>query len=372
MTWHRHSVRSRPPWWPDNEAWPPITGEQRWRRGRGRFVRRIAGVFLLMLLLSGLGMVSLISIATRGRETAVVIPAATAVGSAVLLFVLLLIVVRRVGVPLGDVTEAAHRLAAGDFSTRVPVRGSRPIRMVGSAFNSMAARLEAQERQRRDLMADIAHELRTPLTIVQGRLEGLLDGVYPRDDGHLNEVLEETRVLSRLVDDLRTLANAESGAVTLQKEPTDVVLLAEDVVASLSAESARRNVEVRVEAPIDSPVISVDPLRLREVLMNLLSNALHHTPPGGGVSVGISYANRRAIISIADTGSGIAPEDLPKIFNRFYKDRASRGSGLGLAISKSLITLHGGDIRAESNPRKGTTVIVTLPSPDVENRAEQG
>ena len=160
--------------------------------------------------------------------------------------------------------------------------------------------------------------------------------------------------------------------MTLQKEPTDVVLLAEDVVASLSAESERRNIEVRVEAPIDSTVISVDQLRLREVLMNLLSNALHHTPPGGGVSVGISYANRRAIIAIADTGSGIAPEDLPKIFDRFYKDRASRGSGLGLAISKSLITLHGGDIRAESNPRKGTTVIVTLPSPDVENRAGQG
>ena len=360
MTW-RHSVRSRPPWWPENEAWPPVTGRQHWRRGRGRFVRRIAGVFLLMLLLSGLGMVSLISIATRGRETAVALPAATALGSALLLFGLLLAVVRRVGVPLGDVTEAAHRLAAGDFSTRVPVRGSRPIRTVGSAFNSMAARLEAQERQRRELMADIAHELRTPLTIVQGRLEGLLDGVYPRDDGHLNEVLEETRLLSRLVDDLRTLANAESGAVTLQKEPTDVVSLSEDVVASLSAESARRNVEVRVEGPIDPAVISVDPMRLREVLMNLLSNALHHTPSGGVVSVGIFYANGRAIISIADTGSGIAAEDLPKIFDRFYKDRASRGSGLGLAISKSLIALHGGDIRAESAPGKGTTITVTLP-----------
>jgi two-component system OmpR family sensor kinase/two-component system sensor histidine kinase BaeS len=315
-----------------------------------------------MLLLSGLGMVSLISIATRGRETAVAFPTAVALGSGILLFGLLIVVVRRVGVPLGDVTEAAHRLAAGDFSTRVPVRGSRPIRMVGDAFNRMAARLEAQESQRRELMADIAHELRTPLTIVQGRLEGLLDGVYPRDDGHLNELLEEMRLLSRLVDDLRTLANAESGAVTLQKEPTDLASLSEDVVASLSAESARRQVEVRVDAPLDRTINSVDPLRLREVLMNLLSNAIRHTPAGGRVSLGISYANGRTMIAITDTGSGIAPEDLPKVFDRFYKDRRSRGSGLGLAISKSLIALHGGDIRAESAPGRGTTITVTLPS----------
>jgi signal transduction histidine kinase len=372
MTWHRHPVRSRPPWWPENEVWPPITRGMHWRRGRGRFVRRIAAVFLAMLLLSGVGIASLISIATGGRETAGVVPAAAALGSAVLLFVLLLAVVRRVGIPLGDVTEAAHRLAGGDLSTRVRVGGSRPIRMVGSAFNSMAARLEVQERQRRELMADIAHELRTPLTIVQGRLEGLLDGVYPRDDGHLNEVLEETRLLSRLVDDVRTLANAESGAVTLQKEATDVASLSEDVVASLSAESARRNVEVRVEAPSDPTVISVDPLRLREVLMNLLSNALHHTPSGGVVSLGISYANGRASLSIADTGSGIAPEDLPKIFDRFYKDRASRGSGLGLAISKSLIALHGGDIRADSTAGTGTTITITLPLSDVEDREDPG
>jgi signal transduction histidine kinase len=344
---------------------------QHWRRGRGRFVRRIAAVFLAMILLSGLGMASLVSIATRGRETAGAFTTAAALGSALLLFGLLFALVRRVGVPLGDVTEAAHRLAAGDFSTRVPVRGSRPIRMVGSAFNSMAGRLEAQERQRRELMADIAHELRTPLTIIQGRLEGLLDGVYPRDDRHLNELLEDTRLLSRLVEDLRTLANADSGAVALQKELTDVVSLTEDVVASLSADSVRRNVQVRVDAPIDPAVIPVDPLRLREVLMNLLSNALHYTPSGGVVSLRIFYANAGATISIADTGTGIAPEDLPKIFDRFYKERASRGSGLGLAISKSLIALHGGDIRAESTPGRGTTITITLPSPDDLDREVQ-
>ena len=155
-------------------------------------------------------------------------------------------------------------------------------------------------------MADIAHELRTPLSVIQGRLEGLLDGVYPRDDATLSAVIEETRLLSRLVDDLRTLANAESGTLTLQKEPTDLTILAHDVVGSFSAEARERLVSVRVDEPPDLPLISVDPLRIREVLANLLSNALHHTQANGVVSVAITADDARVRVTVADTGAGIA------------------------------------------------------------------
>jgi len=152
---------------------------------------------------------------------------------------------------------------------------------VAGAFNTMAGRLQAQDRQRRELMADIAHELRTPLAVIQGRLEGLLDGVYARDEEHLAGVLEETRVLARLVEDLRTLANAETGVLTLQKEPTDLSMLIRDVVNSFSSETAGRDIGVQVHLPADLPLLTIDPLRIREVLINLLSNALRFTPPGG-------------------------------------------------------------------------------------------
>jgi signal transduction histidine kinase len=277
--------------------------------------------------------------------------------------------VRRVGVPLGDVVEGARRLEAGELSTRVAVRGSRPIRMVGGAFNSMAARLETQDRQRRELMADIAHELRTPLTVIQGRLEGVLDGVYPLDTPHLAEVLEEMRLLSRLVDDLRTLANAESGTLTLQKEPADVVSLCQDAVSSMSAESSRRQVVVRLDASSDLPLIWVDPLRIREVLVNLLSNAIHHSPAGGDVSLTARCHDGRVRLAVADTGAGISAEDLPRIFDRFYKGPESRGSGLGLAISRNFVRAHGGDIGAESTPGAGTTIVVTLPAAENGSRA---
>jgi signal transduction histidine kinase len=233
--------------------------------------------------------------------------------------------------------------------------------MVGGAFNSMAARLGLQDRQRRHLMADIAHELRTPLSVIQGRLEGLLDGVYPRDDARLNEVLEETRILARLVEDLRTLANAESGMLALQREPTDAAILIQDVVSSLSPEADRRRVSLRVDVPSDLPLLSIDPLRIREVLANLLSNALPHTPAGGVVSITARVVDQRLVVTVADTGSGIATEDLPRIFDRFYKGVQSRGSGLGLTIARNLVTAHGGEISAESRPGQGTTITFTLP-----------
>jgi signal transduction histidine kinase len=267
---------------------------------------------------------------------------------------------RRFGTPMGNVVEAADRLAGGDFAARVPEYGPRSIRSVSRAFNSMAVRLEAQDRQRRHLMADIAHELRTPLTVIQGRLEGLLDGVYPRDEAQIRQVLDDARTLSRLVDDLRTLAHTESGTLSLVKEPTDLGLLAHDVIDSFSAEAARLRVALRLDAPAELPMAMIDPLRIREVLSNLVSNALRHTPAGGSVSIAIAAEGGRFVMRVTDTGTGLAPDEATKIFDRFYKGPSSHGSGLGLTIARNLVAAHGGDIRCDSRPGAGTTFTITL------------
>ena len=235
------------------------------------------------------------------------------------------------------------------------------FRRVMRVFGGMQSRLQANEVQRRHLMADIAHELRNPLAVVQGRLEGMLDGVYPRDEAQINAVLQETRMLGRLVDDLRTLAHTESGTLALQKEPTDPGVLVSDAAASFSAEATERKVTLDVRAAGDLPLIEVDPLRIREVLTNLISNAMRHTPEGGRVSVDASANAKSIVVSVSDTGSGIPAADLPKIFDRFYKGRASRGSGLGLTIARNLVVAHGGEIRAESVEGKETTISVHLP-----------
>jgi two-component system OmpR family sensor kinase/two-component system sensor histidine kinase BaeS len=326
-------------------------------------VRRIALLFALLLVLSAIGAVTLVVTMFGGGPGSAHLPAGfLALVTAVLLFALLSTALRRVGGPLADIVEAANRVADGDYSTRITPHGPRSLRTVGSAFNTMTARLQAQDRQRRDLMADIAHELRTPLTVIQGRLEGILDGLYARDDARLGEVLEEIGMMSRLVEDLRTLANAESGALSLQKEPTVVSELIGDAVASLAAEAASHAVTVRVDLSADLPLVTVDALRIREVLLNLLSNAFHHTPAGGRVTITARAIGRAVVVTIADTGPGIAGDDLSRIFDRFYKGAASRGSGLGLTIARNLVTAHGGEIRAESRPGEGATITFTLPA----------
>jgi len=267
----------------------------------------------------------------------------------------------RFGFPLGDMVEAADRVATGDYSTRTPERGPHWMRTMARAFNSMTSRLEVQDRQRRELMADIAHELRTPLAVLQGRLEGMVDGVYPRDEGQLAAVLQETRMLARLVEDLRTLAHTESGTLTLQKESTDLAILLNDTATSFAAEAAERHIRVDVEAATTLPLVDIDPVRIREVLTNLISNALRHTSENGRVCVTASTQTDAIVIAVSDNGRGIPADDLPRIFDRFYKGHGSRGSGLGLTIARNLVVAHGGEIRAESEKGKGTTMTVTLP-----------
>lgn len=268
---------------------------------------------------------------------------------------------RSFAMPFGDLVEASSRVADGDYSARVRERGPREVRSLARAFNSMAERLHASDQTRRAMLADVTHELRTPLTVIQGNLEGLIDGVYPRDDAHLTPILEETRVLSRLIDDLRTLALAESGALKLQKEPTDLATLTSETVASFRAQADAAGIELRAEVAAEMPAIELDPARIREVLENLIANALHYTPRGGTICVRCAIEDRRAVVSVSDSGAGIPPDELPHIFERFYKSRDSRGTGLGLAIAKNLVAAHGGEISAQSEPGAGTRIQFSLP-----------
>jgi len=274
----------------------------------------------------------------------------------------LLRAVRRVGLPFRDVMEAAERVADGDYTVRVTESGPPPVRGLAHAFNTMTERLGAHEQQRRNLMADVAHELRTPLTIIQGKVEGLLDGVYPRDDSQLNEILDETKMLSRLIEDLRTLALSESGALELQKEATDVRELAREVVRAFTSEASSRQVALSVDASAGLPHIVIDAVRIRQVLNNLVSNALQHTPAGGSIGIRVASTNEtKILVQVHDSGMGMTQEELERAFERFHKGPDSRGSGLGLPIARNLVLAHGGEMRAASQPGSGTTISFTLP-----------
>ena len=354
----------RPPWWPVNEPWPPRGGPYAWRRHRARFTTRVGGFFALALFLMAVGLTTVASwVFPAAGVPAFVRPQRVFVAMLWLfiLFGLFRRLMGRFGFPLGDIVEAADRVAEGDYSVRTAEHGPRWMRTLARAFNSMTSKLQAQDLQRRRLMADIAHELRTPLAVLEGRLEGMLDGVYPRDEAQINAVLRETRMLTRLVDDLRTLAHTESGTLTLQKEPTDIGILITDAATAFSAEAAERGTALDVHAASDLPLVDVDPLRVREVLTNLISNAIRHTPAGGRVAMAASSTPNAIVVKVSDTGSGIAPEDLPKIFDRFYKGPTSGGSGLGLTIARNLVVAHGGEIRADSVEGKGTEMTFTLP-----------
>ncbi|HEU4673156.1 MAG TPA: HAMP domain-containing sensor histidine kinase [Candidatus Limnocylindrales bacterium] len=269
---------------------------------------------------------------------------------------------------LDDLADAADRVEAGDFGARVapPVRGPRGLRDLVTGFNAMAARLEADEAQRRSLLADVSHELRTPLSVVQGTLEAILDGVYPADAAHLEPLVDETRVLTRLVDDLRTLALADAGTLELHREPTDLGLLLTEVATAFASTAAERNVTVTATAP-DLPLLDIDPVRIRQVLDNVVANAVRHSPAGGTVAIDAHREpGGEVTVEIRDEGPGIPAELHDHVFDRFVKGVESRGSGLGLAIARGLVEAHGGWIEARSGPSgskpaAGTTIRFRLP-----------
>jgi two-component system OmpR family sensor kinase/two-component system sensor histidine kinase BaeS len=367
-----HFRRERPPWWPTDEPWPPAAPP--WRAARGRFFRRMGCLFGLFFFLS-VAVCALLFWLIGAALGFVTVPAsafpwvqpvgfvALVIGAGALVFAGRAL--RRTAVPIGDMMDAARRVADGDYSARVRERGPREVRSLARAFNSMAQRLQTTDEQRRNLLADVTHELRTPLTVIQGNLEGLIDGVYPADEAHLKSILDETRILSRLIDDLRTLALAESGALVLQKEPTDFAMLVAETVSSFQGQADAASVALSAECAPDLPLLDVDPARMREVLANLIANALRYTPHGGEIRVRCSLGKggKQVVVAVEDTGAGIAADELPHIFDRFYRARDSRGMGLGLAIAKNLVTAHGGEIHAESEPGQGTTIHFSLPTP---------
>lgn len=273
---------------------------------------------------------------------------------------------RSLTAPLQRLSAAARAVATGDLEQRVQAEGSAEMVEVAQAFNEMTTALAESERNRQNMVADVAHELRTPLTVLQGNLRAILDDVYPMDREEISRLYDETRLLSRLVDDLRELALADAGQLGLHPHPTDVGRVIQNTIDSLSVAAEAQEVTLSGQFADDLPAVQADSDRVAQVLRNLLINALRHTPPGGSVNVQAAPAGNAVEIAVVDTGEGIAAEHLPHVFERFWRVDPSRsragGCGLGLSVAQSLVEAHGGRIWAESTPGQGSTFRFTLPA----------
>jgi two-component system, OmpR family, sensor histidine kinase BaeS len=276
---------------------------------------------------------------------------------------------RRMSRPVGDLLGAAEQIATGDYQVDVEVRGPPELRLLTVTFKDMADRLAANEEQRRRFLADITHELRNPLAVLQSELEAQLDGIHPRDDHHLASLLEETRRLGHLVDDLHTLALAETGRLVLQHEAVAFGDLVDEVVGRYEAQARQRDVALRASIDPRLPKAWVDPARIRQVLDNLLANALRHTPTGGEVLVEASTicdgSGDRPMVRcrVIDAGPGFRDDQLDQLFERFRRAGDSGGSGLGLSIARDLVGAHGGTIDAGNDPTSGgASVSFTVPT----------
>ncbi len=355
----------RPPWWPDNQPWPPARGRYR----HNPFFRRVGCFFglvnLLVFALVILVVVNILSIVGRG-DSSYLLPWVIPLGLGALVLIaavaaLAIRSIRRFSAPLDDLHEAAERVARGDYSTQVAEKGPPEIRSMTRAFNNMASRLHEADVQRRNLLADTTHELLTPLTVIQGNLEGMLDGVYPADETNLRGLMEETNILSHLLEDLRTLALAESGALQIKKEPTDLLPYLRDVTNIFQAQAASAGVSISIDAENNLPLVEIDPARMRQVISNLLANDLRYSPEGGAIRLACKKEGEYIVVSVQDDGPGIPPDDMEHVFERFYKSTDSGGMGLGLAIAKHLVEAHGGRISAENAPGRGTIFHIALP-----------
>lgn len=341
---------------------------------RNPFFRRMGCVFLVFNLI---GFVLLFSISAfilnilgvlpiSGNQYNLLLPAgAILFAFVVFIFVLATRNLRRMSRPLDELVDASNKVAEGDYSVRVEVKGTPEVRSLLHGFNSMAERLQTNDQHRRNMLADVSHELRTPITVIQGNVEGILDGIYPADEARLKSILEETQILSRLVDDLRTMALAESGSLQLKREPANLASLIQEASTGFEAQANEKEITLNLSlAEVDD--LNLDPLRIREVLNNILSNALRYTPRNGEIHLRLTEAGlgegRAVTVSIEDSGPGIEAADLPHVFDRFYKSSDSGGMGLGLSIARYILEAHGGKIWAESAVGKGTKISFTIPA----------
>lgn len=273
---------------------------------------------------------------------------------------------RRILAPVKALSDTARQLGKGDFSQRVNIKDKGEIGELSQAFNSMADDLERSEQMKRNMVADIAHELRTPLSNIRGYLEAVRDGIKKPDTDTIGSLEEETSLLSRLVNDLQELSLAEAGQLTLLRQNEDIAVLVRQVVTVVEGSASARGLSLVVDLPDRLPLVNIDSHRIGQVLRNLLENAVAHTGAGGTITVAARQYERGMEVTVSDTGEGIPPEDLPNIFERFYRvdksrARATGGTGLGLTIAKRLIEAHGSSIKASSEPGKGSTFTFTLP-----------
>lgn len=292
-----------------------------------------------------------------------VMGAALAVIAAV---VITLILSRRILSPVRALTNAAHQLGRGDLSQRVDIKDKSEIGELAVTFNSMAGNLERDQQLRREMVADVAHELRSPLTNIRGYLEAIRDRIMSPDEKTVGSIYDETMLLARLIDDLQELTLAEAGELKLYRENEDVPELVRQAVSAEQAKAIEKGLIINVDLPAGMPSVNVDFLRIKQVLLNLLENAIAHTPPGSSVTVAAKEAAGMVEISVTDTGEGIPAAELQKIFERFHRvdksrSRATGGSGLGLTIARSFVEAHGGTISVQSAPGEGSAFTFTLP-----------
>ncbi len=362
--WGRPGHHGAPPWMMPH-----------WRQQRRTLFWRFAATFgaIMLLVMGGMAILALVFTTLLGgnRQAALL----TWIGACSLSIVLPMMAFglarrasRTLTGPLADVMAAAEAVATGDLSVRVPENKPSAFGQLARTFNRMVGELQRIDEQRRNLTADVAHELRTPLHVIQGNLEGILDGVYQPTPEHIQMLLEETQLLSRLVEDLRTLSAAESGHLPLHKERVQVAELLTDLATSFSGQAESAGIKLRVEADgLAGTTVEADVMRLNQVLANLIVNALRYTPNGGSITLRGEPTASGVCLSVSDTGQGIPADDLPHVFDRFWRGDAARshkdgaGGGLGLAIVKQLVELHEGRVSVRSTPGQGTTFTIDLP-----------
>ncbi|MBC8448979.1 MAG: HAMP domain-containing protein [Chloroflexi bacterium] len=268
--------------------------------------------------------------------------------------------------PVRELTAATRAMASGELKQRVPVRSQDELGELAASFNQMSADLARANEHRRQMTADIAHDLRTPLTVITGYIEALRDGVLKPSSGRFEVIYDEAQHLNRLVEDLRTLSLADAGELTLQRLKMSPRPLLERTAAAYGHLAEQQTIALEVETDPKLPEVHVDPERMAQVLGNLVSNGLRHTPAGGQITLAARHRGREVELVVRDNGEGIAPEVLPRIFDRFYRGDRSRQqrdgeSGLGLAIARSIVEAHGGTIAAASERGGGTTFTIVLP-----------